>query len=54
MPAKRWSSISSHDIKAKKPVEIDDELMKKLLPGDENATLEKLEKEVKEQIRSEN
>lgn len=45
--------IKLHDIKAKKPVEIDDELAKKLLPGDENATLEKLEKEVKEQIRSE-
>ncbi len=45
--------IRLHDIKAKQPVEIDDELAKKLLPGDENATLEKLEKEVKEQIRSE-
>jgi len=45
--------ISLHDIKAKQPVKIDDELAKKLLPGDENATLEKLEKEVKEQIRSE-
>ena len=45
--------IRLHDIKAKQPVAIDDELAKKLLPGDENATLEKLEKEVKEQIRSE-
>ncbi len=45
--------IRLHDIKAKQPVKIDDELAKKLLPGDENATLEKLEKEVKEQIRSE-
>ncbi len=45
--------IKLHDIKAKQPVEIDDELAKKLLPGDENATLAKLEKEVKEQIRSE-
>ncbi len=45
--------IKLHDIKAKQPVEIDDDLAKKLLPGDEEATLAKLEKEVKEQIRSE-
>jgi trigger factor len=44
--------IKLHDIKAKKDVEIDDEFAKKVL-GDENGTLEKLEKEVKEQIRSE-
>jgi len=44
--------IKLHDIKVKKDVEIDDELAKKLL-GDENSTLEKLETEVKEQIRSE-
>ncbi len=45
--------IKLHDIKVKQPVKIDDELAKKLLPGDEEATLDKLEKEVKEQIRSE-
>jgi trigger factor len=44
--------IKLHDIKVKKDVTIDDEIAKKLL-GDENSTLEKLEKEVKEQIRSE-
>jgi len=44
--------IKLNDIKAKKPVEIDDNLAKKVL-GDENGTLEKLEKEVEEQIRSE-
>ena len=44
--------IKLHDIKVKKDVQIDDELAKKLL-GDENSTLEKLEKEVEEQIRSE-
>ena len=44
--------IKLNDIKAKKPVEIDDDLAKKVL-GDENGTLEKLEKEVEEQIRSE-
>ena len=44
--------VKLNDIKAKKPVEIDDNLAKKVL-GDENGTLEKLEKEVEEQIRSE-
>jgi len=44
--------IRLHDIKAKKDVQIDDELAKKLL-GDEEGNLEKLEKEVKEQIKSE-
>ena len=44
--------IKLHEIKAKAPVEIDDELAKKLL-GKEDATLADLEKEVKEQIRSE-
>ncbi|WP_201352294.1 trigger factor [Hydrogenimonas urashimensis] len=44
--------IKLHDIKTKKPVEIDDELAKKLL-GKEDATLADLEKETKEQLRSE-
>ncbi len=44
--------IKLHEIKAKAPVTIDDELAKKLL-GKEDATLADLEKEVKEQIRSE-
>ncbi|WP_457594785.1 trigger factor [Hydrogenimonas sp.] len=44
--------IKLHDIKVKEPVEIDDALAQKLL-GKEDATLADLEKEVKEQIRSE-
>ena len=44
--------VKLHDIKAKKDVQIDDEFAKKLL-GDEDGNLEKLEKEVEEQIRSE-
>jgi len=44
--------IRLNDIKAKQPVEIDDALAQKLL-GKEDATLADLEKEVKEQIRSE-
>ncbi len=44
--------VKLHDIKVKEAVEIDDELAKKLL-GKEDATLSDLEKEVKEQIRSE-
>jgi trigger factor len=44
--------IRLNDIKAKQPVEIDDALAQKLL-GKEDATLADLEKEVKEQSRSE-
>ena len=44
--------IRLNEIKAKRPVEIDDALAQKLL-GKEDATLADLEKEVKEQIRSE-
>jgi len=44
--------LKLHDIKAKQPVEINDDLAKKLL-GDEEGTLEKLQKEVKAQIESE-
>ncbi len=44
--------ITLHDIKVKEPVAIDDSLAQKLL-GKEDATLADLEKEVKEQIRSE-
>ncbi|WP_457596862.1 trigger factor [Hydrogenimonas sp.] len=44
--------IKLHDIKVKEPVAVDDELAKKLL-GKEDATLADLEKEIKEQIRSE-
>ncbi|RUM43619.1 MAG: trigger factor [Hydrogenimonas sp.] len=44
--------LKLHDIKTKQPVEINDDLAKKLL-GDEEGTLEKLEKEVKTQIESE-
>jgi len=44
--------IKLHDIKVKEPVEIDDALAAKLL-GKEDAKLADLEKEIKEQIRSE-
>jgi len=44
--------IKLNDIKVKEPVEIDDALAQKLL-GKEDATLADLEKEIKEQIRSE-
>lgn len=40
-------------IQAKEPVSLDDELAKKMLPGDENATLEALKEKVKEQLQSE-
>ncbi len=44
--------IKLNDIKAKQPVEIDDAFAQKLL-GKEDATLADLEKEIKEQLRSE-
>ena len=44
--------IKLNDIKVKEPVEVDDALAQKLL-GKEDATLADLEKEIKEQIRSE-
>lgn len=40
-------------IQTKESVAIDDELAKKMLPGDENATLETLKEKVKEQLQSE-
>lgn len=40
-------------IQTKETVAIDDELAKKMLPGDENATLETLKEKVKEQLQSE-
>jgi trigger factor len=40
-------------IQAKEAVALDDELAKKMLPGDENATLETLKEKVKEQLQSE-
>ena len=44
--------IKLNDIKVKEPVEVDDALAQKLL-GKEDATLADLEKEIKEQLRSE-
>ncbi len=40
-------------LQAKEPVVIDDTLAKKMIPGDENATVELLRKQIKEQLDSE-
>ncbi len=45
--------VKVHAIQAKEAVTVDDELAKKMLPGDENATLETLKEKVKEQLQSE-
>ncbi len=45
--------IKIHAIQGKEPVTIDDELAKKMLPGDENATLATLKEKVLEQLQSE-
>ncbi len=42
--------VKLHEIKAKEKVEINDELAKKVLPNEENATVELLKEKVKEQI----
>lgn len=46
-------NIKIHAIQGKEPVTIDDELAKKMLPGDENATLATLKEKVLEQLQSE-
>lgn len=45
--------IKVNAIQMKEAVALDDELAKKMLPGDENATLETLKEKVKEQLQSE-
>jgi len=42
--------VKLHEIKAKEKVEINDELAKKILPNEENATVELLKEKIKEQI----
>jgi trigger factor len=42
--------VKLHEIKAKEKVEINDELAKKVLPNEENATVELLKEKIKEQI----
>lgn len=46
-------AVTVNAIQTKEVPEIDDELAKKLLPGDEEASLEKLKEKVKEQLESE-
>jgi trigger factor len=46
-------SITLHDIKSRDDVKLDDEMVKRLMPGDENATPELVKEKVKEQIESE-
>ncbi|WP_298690308.1 trigger factor [uncultured Sulfuricurvum sp.] len=45
--------VKVNAIQTKEAVVVDDELAKKMLPGDENATLETLKEKVKEQLQSE-
>jgi trigger factor len=45
--------IKLHSIQTREKVDIDDELAKKLLPNDKNATLDKLKEQIKEQIKNE-
>lgn len=46
--------VTLHEIQSKEsPSEPDEEMLKKLLPNEENASVEKLEEQIKEQIRAE-
>ena len=45
--------VKVNQIKVKEDVTIDDELAKKLMPGEENATLEELQRQVKIQLENE-
>ncbi len=45
--------VKVNEIQVKEEVEIDDELAKKMLPGEENATVEELQKQVKVQLENE-
>ena len=46
-------TITLHTIKAKDEAKLDEEMVKRLLPGDENATVDTVIEQVKEQIKSE-
>lgn len=45
--------VKLHKIQTKEPVAVDDDLAKKMLPGEENATVELLRTKVKEQLETE-
>ena len=46
-------TVTLHEIKARGEVELDEEMVKKLLPGDDEATAEKVKTKIEEQIKSE-
>ncbi len=46
-------TITLHTIKAKAEAKLDEEMVKRLLPGDDSATVETIKEQVKEQIKSE-
>ncbi|NOZ90229.1 MAG: trigger factor [Epsilonproteobacteria bacterium] len=46
-------TVTLHDIKARGEVTLDEEMVKRLIPGDENATADTVKEKVEEQIKSE-
>jgi len=46
-------TVTLHDIKAKDGAELDEEMVKKLIPGDDTATAETVKEKISEQIKSE-
>ena len=46
-------TVTLHEIKAKSSAELDEEMVKKLIPGDDTATAETVKEKIKEQVKSE-
>jgi trigger factor len=46
-------NITLHDIKSRGEIKLDDEMVKRLMPGDESATPESVKKRIEEEIKSE-
>jgi len=46
-------TVTVHEIKARGEAELDEEMVKRLIPGDENATAETVKEKIAEQIKSE-
>jgi len=46
-------TVTLHDIKAKEEAVLDEEMVKKLIPGDESATADTVKEKISEQIKSE-
>jgi trigger factor len=46
-------TVTLHEIKTKDSVELDEEMVKRLIPGDKNATVDTVKEQIKQQIKQE-